>query len=296
MYDVQRVYQAESVREALSILAQDGDALVVNGGTDVMIRLKERKLKQASLVSIAGVQALKGICVCENGDIRIGAGACFDDIYRNEDINARIPALAYACNQVGSPQIRHVATIGGNICNGAVSADSVPVLLTLDAKLEIESQSGCKITPLTGFHLAPGKVALDKSAEILKAIVIPAAAYTDYASAYIKFGQRSAMEIATLSCAANIRLAEDRQTVADVRIAFGVAAPTPVRCYKTESALKGRKLDAAFFSLLKRSALDELYPRESWRASKELRVQLIRELSVRAVRRAAEIAGGEVYA
>ena len=142
MYDIQRTYTVFTVAEAQKLLSENEGAVIVCGGTDVMIRLKERKLKQAVLISIAQIPELKGINLRPNGDIAIGAATTFDEIYRSALIRERIFALAFAANQVGSPQIRHVASIGGNICNGAVSADSVSSLLVYNAQLEISAPNG----------------------------------------------------------------------------------------------------------------------------------------------------------
>ncbi|MDR1192976.1 MAG: FAD binding domain-containing protein, partial [Peptococcaceae bacterium] len=206
MYDIKGTYRAESVDHALRLLAQNEGAALVNGGTDIMIRLKERRLTEATLISIRDVEEIKGISLRANGDIAIGAGTCFDDIYRDEIIRGAIPVLAQAANQVGSPQIRHVATIGGNLCNGAVSADSVPALLVLNAQLELAGPEGARQVPVTGFHAGPGQTVLRAGRELLAAIVIPRAEYEGYHARYIKFGQRNAMEIATLGAAVCLRL------------------------------------------------------------------------------------------
>ena len=180
MYDIQKSYSASSVSEVLQLLSEHKGATLVDGGTDVMIRIRERKLKQAVLISIAGISEIKGIVMRPNGDIAIGAGTTFDEIYHSEIIRAHVPALAFAANQVGSPQIRHAATIGGNICNGAVSADSVPTLLAYNARLETAGRNGNQTRMLAGFHTGPGKVSLDPVGELLTAIVIPKTEYKDH--------------------------------------------------------------------------------------------------------------------
>lgn len=294
MYDIKKTCTASSVSEALQLLHENAGAVLVNGGTDVMIRMKERKLKEAVLISIAPVRELCGISLRENGDIAIGAGTTFDEIHRNPIIREKTPALAYAANQVGSPQIRHVATIGGNICNGAVSADSVPTLLCYDALLEVADDSGVHTVPLRGFHTGPGKVALDRSRELLTAVIIPKSEYDGRFAAYLKFGQRNAMEIATLGCAVSLRLSADKRSVDDLRIAVSVAAPTPLRCGATEECLKGAPLTKQTISALRKGVLSEVKPRDSWRASRQLRLQLSKELSERAFRQAVEAAGGKV--
>lgn len=294
MYDIQKNYSPSSVSEVLRLLAEHDGAIIVDGGTDVMIRIRERKLRQAVLISIAGIRELQGIVMRPNGDIAIGAGTTFDEIYQSELIRKHVPALSYAANQVGSPQIRHAATLGGNICNGAVSADSVPTLLAYNSRLEIAGKNGIETRALAGFHTGPGKVALDPKAEILTAIVIPKPEYEDHFAAYFKFGQRNAMEIATLACAVCLQLSQDRKSIEDLRIAISVAAPTPLRCENTERKLRGAALTKQTVAALRKGVLDEVHPRDSWRASRQLRLQLAKELSERALREACRAAGGEI--
>lgn len=294
MYDIKTVLKATSIQDALKLLADNKDATIINGGTDVLIRMKERKLKDATLISIQGLDELYGVTVSSDGSIYIGPGTNFTDLEENSIIKEYIPALGYACSQVGSPQIRNIATIGGNICNGAVSADSVPTLLALDAILEITSLDGVRQIPIRQFHTGPGKTVLDKQRELLTMIIIPKESYEKHGASYIKFGQRNAMEISTLGCAVNLRLDDDKKTIKDYRIAFGVAASTPIRCPKLEEKVKGMEIGEELFKTIRREVLNEVNPRDSWRASKELRIQLVKELSRRATKQAIINAGGAV--
>lgn len=290
MYDLKAVLRANSVDEALRLLGENPGAIPVAGGTDVLLHVKHGKLPKAVLVTIQDIPELCGVRMEDSGDIVIGPGTCFARLERDPILLQWTPMLANACRQVGSPQIREMATIGGNICNGAVSADSVPSLLALDAQLELTSPSGTVTRPLEGFHTGPGRTALEPGT-LLTAIRIPRAAYAGCGGCYLKFGQRQAMEISTLGVAARVRL-DDAGRVAEIALAYGVAAPVPVRCRNTEALLTGRALDDEFFHDLRQHVLEELNPRNSWRASKELRIQLIREQSCRAVRQAAAEAGG----
>lgn len=293
MYDIKETFRAKSVPDALELLRTHPGAIPVCGGTDVMIHLKERKLRQATLVGIMDIASLQGIRLEQTGDLFIGPGTCFDSIYQNPLARACVPTLVDACNQVGSPQIRSVATIGGNLCNGAVSADSVPSLLVLNAELELTSLEGKRVVKATGFHTGPGKTVLETGRELLTGIRIPKASYEGHGGKYLKFGQRNAMEIATLGCAVNCALSPDG-TIRDFAIAFGVAAPRPIRCAKAESLMLGRRPTSALLKELRRVVLLECAPRESWRASLELRTQLIQELAERASRCAIEHAGGNI--
>ena len=113
----------------------------------------------------------------------------------------------------------------------------------------------------------------------------------------MKYGKRKAMEIATLGCAVRVKLSEDKKRIEDVRLGYGVAGPTPLRCRKAEEALKGCEVtDSEAILEFGRDALTEVNPRSSWRASKEFRLQLIEELSKRALVEAIKIAGGKVNA
>lgn len=294
MYDINSTIKVNNLNEALKFISCNENITIVAGGTDVLIRMKGRKLKDAMLLSILDLDELKGIEVDDKNAIIIKAATCFSDIAVNSIINERIPMLAESVNQVGSPQIRNIATIGGNICNGAVSADSVPSLLALEALLELKSNSNTRVVPINDFFMGPGKTIL-KSDEILTRIIIPYESYNSCGSKYIKFGQRNAMEISTLGCAVNVKLDKNKSYIDKIRIAFGVAAPKPIRCYKLEEMLQGKEVGKDIFDIIQKNVLKELSPRDSWRASKELRIQLIKELSKRATKQAIYQAGGKYY-
>ena len=125
------------------------------------------------------------------------------------------------------------------------------------------------------------------------AIRIARADYEGFGGCYLKYGKRSAMEIATLGCAAMVRLTPDKAALAELRLAYGVAAPTPMRCVQTEAAVQGAPIDAALLERIAQGAIGEVKPRTSWRASREFRLQLVSELAQRAVRQAIINAGGK---
>lgn len=293
MYDVKETFQATSAEDVLELLEAHPGAVLVAGGTDVMIRLKKRKLKDAVLIGLQRVPELQGVSLEPDGALCIGAGCTFAELERHELLLEHVPMLASACHQVGSPQIREMATIGGNLCNGAVSADSAPALYALDAELEVLSQTGVRRIPVCGFHMGPGRTVLGPG-DLLLRIRIPRASYEDHGGCYLKFGQRNAMEISTLGCAVNVALTEDRTRIRRAAVAYGVAAPVPVRCYETEARLAGMETGGEALRVLRATVLSQLSPRDSWRASRELREQLIRELGCRALRQAIQQAGGEM--
>ncbi len=291
MFEFSRYYQARSIPDAIAALARDPDAVVIAGGSDVLIKVREGKLAGRPLVSIHGIAALAGVSMDADGTIVIGSGCTFAEVTNHPLIQAHMPALGEAVDQAGGPQLRNVGTIGGNVCNGATSADSAATLLTLNAELVIEGPDGRRTAALESFYAGPGRVRLTHG-ELLTAIRVRKADYDGFGGFYCKYAQRNAMDIATLGCAAHVRLEGDRRTVSDCRLAFGVAAPTPVRCHKAEQTAIGQPVSEALLDALGPAALLELAPRSSWRASKAFREQLIRELTRRVMWRAIERAGG----
>ena len=188
--------------------------------------------------------------------------------------------------------MRNIGTIGGNICNGAVSADSAPTVFSLNALLRLEDGKGGRLVPVKDFYLGPGKVDL-RQGEVLTYVIIPAKEYQGYRGHYIKYSMRNAMDIATISCSVVSKVNLSDGMIEDVRITFGVAAPVPYRCVKTEEALKGMKIAEDLYEKTAELVREEINPRDSWRASKAFRLQIGGEIAARALRRTIELAGGD---
>ncbi|HNW87056.1 MAG TPA: xanthine dehydrogenase FAD-binding subunit XdhB [Candidatus Limiplasma sp.] len=291
MYDIEKYYQATGVEDAIRALCEDERAMVISGGSDVLIQCREGRLAGCSLVSIHGIEELMGIEETGDGEIIIRAATVFSHIANSPVIQRTMPMLAYAVDQVGGPQIRNIGTIGGNVCNGVTSADSASSLWALNATLELRGPQGTRTVPIRDFYTGAGKT-VRKQNEILVAIHIEKKDYDGFGGCYLKYGKREAMEIATLGCAAMTRLTPDKTALQELRLAYGVAAPTPMRCWNTEAAVQGARIDAELIERIATGALSEVKPRTSWRASREFRLQLVSELCRRAVRQAIINAGG----
>lgn len=292
MYDIGKFYQAADVEDAVRALVEDPEAVVISGGSDVLIKIREGKLAGCSLVSIHGIKELEGIRMEEDGTIVIGPATTFSHITNNDIIQKHIPMLGDAVDMAGGPQLRNIGTIGGNVCNGVTSADSASSLCCLDAVLVLKGPDSVREVPISQWYTGPGRTVRNHD-EVLTAIRIKKENYQGYGGHYIKYGKRSAMEIATLGCAVSVKLTEDKRYIQDLRLGYGVAAPTPIRCHKTEGAVKGMETGEALAQAVGKSALEEVNPRSSWRASREFRLQLVEELGRRAVKQAVINAGGE---
>ena len=292
MYDIGKFYQAADVEDAVRALVEDPEAVVISGGSDVLIKIREGKLAGCSLVSIHGIKELEGIRMEEDGTIVIGPATTFSHITNNDIIQKHIPMLGDAVDMAGGPQLRNIGTIGGNVCNGVTSADSASSRCCLDAVLVLEGPDGVREVPISQWYTGPGRTVRNHD-EVLTAIRIKKENYQGYGGQYIKYGKRNAMEIATLGCAVSVKLTEDKKHIQDLRLAYGVAAPTPIRCHTTEEAVKGMETGEALAQAVGKGALEEVNPRSSWRASREFRLQLVEELGRRAVKQAVINAGGE---
>ena len=292
MYDIGKFYQAADVEDAVRALVEDPEAVVISGGSDVLIKIREGKLAGCSLVSIHGIKELEGIRMEEDGTIVIGPATTFSHITNNDIIQKHIPMLGDAVDMAGGPQLRNIGTIGGNVCNGVTSADSASSPCCLAADLVLKGPDGVREVPISQWYTGPGRTVRNHD-EVLTAIRIKKENYQGYGGQYIKYGKRNAMEIATLGCAVSVKLTEDKKHIQDLRLAYGVAAPTPIRCHTTEEAVKGMETGEALAQAVGKGALEEVNPRSSWRASREFRLQLVEELGRRAVKQAVINAGGE---
>jgi xanthine dehydrogenase FAD-binding subunit len=289
MFNISVLQEPESVEAAIELLAANDRLRVIAGGTDVLIRMQHGGEGWEQLLSLRSIPELAGVRLREDGTICVGATTPFTRIFENPIIRQHLPILSEAAVSMGGPQIRNVATIGGNICNGAVSGDSASTLFALDALLKLESREGERILPIHEFYAGPGKVHL-RPGEILTAILIPRASYLGTGGHYIKFAMRRAMDIATLGVAAVCRVREGR--FEDLRVGLGVAAPVPIRCQEAEAYAQGRPATEETFREIGKLAVKPSKARSSWRASKDYREHLIEVLTERAVREAAKRAGG----
>ncbi len=294
MFDISFLYEARDVRDAIKKLSENENSEIISGGTDVLIRVREGKDAGMGLVSIHNISELKGVKLEDDGTIVIGAGTSFHDITYNEIIKKHIPSLGEAVNTVGGPQIRETGTIGGNICNGATSADSASTMTALETDIILEGPNGERTVNIKDFYTGPGKTVRDRC-EVCKCFKIKKENYENYYGYYFKYGKRKSLEIATLGCSVLVRLNDTKDAIDDVKIAYGVAAPTPSRAKSAEEYAKGKKLDdSTLLDTFAEKALSDMKPRDSWRASKEFREQLIKEMAKRSLVNSIRRAGGKI--
>lgn len=293
MYDMKALYEAGSVEEAISLRLAHPEAQILAGGSDVLVQMREGKRAGKELISIYGIDALRGVCLDEEENLRIGSLTSFSHITKDPLIQKYCNVLGEAVDQVGGPQIRNIGTIGGNTCNGVTSADSASTLHAYEAIVELTGPDGVRRLPIHEFYLKAGKVDI-RAGELQTAILIPKSSYENTYGNYIKYAMRNAMDIATLGTSVNVRLTPDKRSVERVRIAYGVAGPIPMRCPSAEAVANGRPLSEDLAETFSRAVLEDINPRDSWRASKAFREHIAVESAKRAFLACVSLAGGEL--
>ncbi len=291
MYDMKALYEANTVEEAVSLRVEHPDAQIIAGGSDVLVQMREGKRAGAELISIYGIDALRGVSMEPDDTLRIGSLTSFSHITRDPLIQKYINVLGEAVDQVGGPQIRNIGTIGGNTCNGVTSADSASTLFAWDAVIELTGPEGARRVPIQEFYIRAGKVDI-RPGEIQTGVLIPKASYEGTFGHYIKYSMRSAMDIATLGTSVNVRLSADKKTVERARVAFGVAGPIPLRAETAEKLAAGRPVSAELAESFSQAVKEDINPRDSWRASRDFRLHIAVESAKRAFIESVKLAGG----
>jgi carbon-monoxide dehydrogenase medium subunit len=302
-------HKPTTIEEALGLMATLDGAQYIAGGTDIMVLIRQKKLKPLNLISIRNIGDLSRIDASEG--LRIGAATTLADIDGHDAVKRSYSALTDATANLGSWQIRNVATIGGNICNAAPSADTACPLLILDAMVSIKGPKEGREVRIDDFFKGPGKTILERG-ELVKEFVIPAFS-ENTGSSYIKHTRRQAMDLPIIGVAARVtisvgksggelrckdmlcstapvskvlsRFEEEEIRCEDVRIAMGVVAPRPIRAKKAEEALKGKLISDKILQEIGELAVSEASPRDSTRGEAWYRSEMIRVLVKRAILR-----------
>jgi CO/xanthine dehydrogenase FAD-binding subunit len=271
------VYSPGTLAEVFDRLRDEPDSRIMAGGTDLLVRLRRSPDDERPLVCLERVAELAEITQ-DDGWLRLGAAASLARVAGHPLVARAAPVLAKAIGELGSPLIRNMGTLGGNVATASPAGDSLPPLYVHEALVELASARGRRRLPVSGFILGPARTALEPG-EIIAAVLIPRAEPFDVPH-FEKVGRRNALAIAVLSLAALVRL-NPKGRVAEARLAVGSAAPTVVRCPRAEKALIGEKLTLA--SLRRAAALvrEDVAPIDDVRATADYRRQVAGNLLLR---------------
>jgi xanthine dehydrogenase FAD-binding subunit len=293
MYDIKELYEAASVQDAIRLRVEHPEAEIIAGGSDVLVQAREGKRAGKELISIYMIDEMRGVRLDENEAIHIGSLTSFSHITKDPIIQKYINVLGEAVDMVGGPQIRNIGTIGGNTCNGVTSADSASTLHAWNAIVELTGPQGVRHIPIKDFYIKAGVVDIQPG-EIQTALIIPKESYENTWGYYYKYAMRNAMDIATTGCSVNARLSADKKTFERVRIAYGVAGPVPMRTPTAEAAANGQPVSMEVVEAFGNAVLQDINPRDSWRAAKAFRQHIAVEMANRCLVEAVKRCGGDV--
>jgi len=280
-----------SVGEACALLAEDPDGSVVfAGGTDILVDLKGGARDCHRLVSLARIEELKGIQFGADSGLRIGAMTTINQVARHQEIANRFPGIHDAAMSLAAEQVRNQATVVGNLCMAVPSADMAPILLAHNAAMRVVSPAGERPVPLREFFIAPRETVLE-SADVVVAIEVPVSA-PGTGDASLRQGGRVSLSLPMAAAAAVVVM--DGDICREAAVALGAVAPTPIVAAAAGEALAGKELSEDVLREASELAAEAARPIDDLRASKEYRLELVRVLTRRVLKVAAERAWGGV--
>ena len=268
-----------TIAEAVAAMQADG-ARALAGGTDLIPQMREGRRQVARVVDLKRIPALTSITAGADGGLVLGAAASASYVARHASVVSAFPAVAQSARLIGSLQVQNRASLGGNICNAAPSADAVPALICYQASARIAGPTGQREEALEAFIRAPGKTSL-AAGELLVSIVMPPVAPRS-ATAYLRFTPRREMDIAIAGAAAWISL-DAAGKVAAARVVLASVGPTPVRAASAERHLLGERPSSALFESAGRLAAGDARPISDTRGSADYRRSLVAVLTARAL-------------
>lgn len=277
-------FAPNTIKEAIELLSAQPNASLLAGGTDSLVRMKGRAWIPDAIVDVRNLPGAKELGFQAKRGLHLGPSVTMQQVALSSIVQRRFAALAQGAAFVGSIQIRNLATVVGNVCNAAPSADAAPGLIVLGAKVQIAGPGGRRTMAVEKFMTGPGKTALAKR-ELVTGILVPTPAART-GSAYVRHTPRLAMDIAVVGVGAAVSLAPRSDVCTDAKIVLGAVAPTPMRARSAERILKGEKLTADMIAAAAKAA--EARPISDVRASAEYRRELVRVLTERMILAAQE--------
>ncbi len=280
----ERYYTPRTVEEAIGLLEQHaGAARVVAGGTDLLLEIKQGHRPPAkTLVDITCIPELAQI-EQEGGAAVIGAGVTHSAIVHSGLLAAGATCLVESCGVVGGPQVRNVATLGGNVAHALPAADGTTSLVALDAEAEVWQGGSRRWLPIRELFRGPGQSLLDPTRDLLLKFRFRLHGPGE-GSAFKRIMRPQGVALPVLGCALWVRLGADGETVEEARVCVSPVAPVPVRAESVEAALRGQPYSDSLLDEVVRVAQRDLKPRTSkYRATSEYRVEMVEVLLRRAL-------------
>lgn len=280
-------FTPNTLQEGLSLLDNYSQkAKVLAGGTDLIAQMRTGRVQPAVIIDVKKIPELNRLEWSADKTLHIGAAVPISTVVNFPCFMQRLNILYQGCSLIGSNRIRNRATIGGNVCNAAPSADSAPALLCLDAKAILAQCEGTRIVPLGSIFRGPGKTSLAPN-ELLMEIEIPAPP-PHSAGCYLRHTPREEMDIAVVGVAAFLVLSPRSKVCQEARIAVGAVAPTPLRVSQAETLLSSKNLSKEDIEKVAEKVSESASPISDIRSSAEYRKELLKVLTRRTLNEACE--------
>jgi len=271
-----------TVREACELLSQHkGRVKIIAGGTDLLVRMKNREANPLYLVGISHIEKMNYIHYNAVTGLRIGAMTTHESIANSPIVREKFAILALAAAEIGSPQIRNRGTVGGNLCNALPSADTASPLIALRATVKLVNSKQERMIDLEKLFTGPGETVL-RDDELLTEIQVPSP-LPHTGGAYLKLYSRGAVDIATVGVAVMLTLGRN-ETCDHIRIVLAAAAPTPLRAKEAEEIMMGKKMEEEIVEKAAQVAAEEAKPR----STPEYKREMVRVLTVGAIMQSLE--------
>jgi carbon-monoxide dehydrogenase medium subunit len=284
----EKYYRPQSIPEALKLLEESGGhARIIAGGTDLIPQIRNKEKEPKVLVDITRLSGLNEIKL-ENGFIKMGALVTHSQVAESPLIRERALALSEGASRLGSPQIRNLGTVVGNVVSGQPGADTTIPLLALDARVKVVSQRGERIIPFTEFFIDTGITAVDSTREMVTEISFPPLLENE-TSISLRLARRKALALPILTVSVILSANLKKKTFHYARIAVGPVAPIPFRAKEAENRLASAPIEDGVIKEAARKAGQESNPRTSLiRGSEEYRRAIVANLVERGIRKGIE--------
>ena len=274
---------ARTVGEAVSLLAEKGkQARVLAGGTDILVQLRGGRYKLERLVDIKEVPEVNQLSYDPQKGLHLGAAVPCYRIYQDETVSAVYPGLIDAAAMIGGIQIQGRASVGGNLCNGAPSADCIPPLIVLGATCVLASSNGTREVAAEDFCTAPGQTILEDGELLVSLRISPPKRRSG--AHYLRFIPRNEMDIAVAGVGSSVVLDDDGKSFVSARISLASVAPTPLLVEEAGAALAGREITDAAIDDAAEAAMSAARPINDMRGTIGQRRHLVGVLTRRTLR------------
>ena len=272
----------ETLAEALTLLNEyQKDAGVLAGGTDLIVKMRADRINPGQIIDIKSIPELNQVNINSNNDLTIGSAIPCYKIYNNSDIMNLRPELKDSASIIGGTQIQGRASFGGNICNAAPSADSVPLLISLGATCNVQSVNGERTIALEDLFSGPGQTILEPN-ELLISITIPKKSDLSGAN-YIRFIPRNEMDIAVVGTGVSVTLSSNKKNFESVRVSLASVGPTPIFVEGIDKVVSGQEINDESIRVISNMAKNASKPISDMRGTAEFRQHLCEVLTRRAL-------------